>query len=264
MAQRPADHQWLARNAARLLGGTYPAPSDRRATYGFTLNYQQSPMLDFMWRDYRGGALTELSDESSQASQLRADLASADGVVILIDSTQLADRAHARAKLRPVIAAAVRVLTERTTVTPVVIALTKWDLVAGREDDVVAVAGEVLGDLVGAMRASESVHGCLVEIACGAAPLNVELPVLWCIHIGVLAHFYAVAWEAHVSEQRAAAAAQDRGMLKDLGKWLNGQPTSTQEQRFHQVEAARRRAYLEPIVEPADRLGALFADVVTF
>lgn len=264
MAQRPADHQWLSRNATRLLAGNYPAPSDRRATYALTLHYDGSPMLDFIWRDYRGGALTELSDESTQASQLRTDLASADGVVILIDSTELVDRARARARLRPVIAAAVRVLTELDKVTPVVIALTKWDLVAGRERDVEAVAAEVLGDFVAAVHASDAVYGCLLEVACGRQSINVALPVLWCIHVGVTAHFGQVVREAELSDRRALAAYQQKGMLRDFGKWLNGTPTSSQEQLFHRVEAAKLRAYLAPFVEPAERLGTYFENVFTF
>lgn len=263
-AKRTADHQSLARNASRLLSGTYPAPSDRRKSYDFTLFYERSPLVDFVWRDYRGGALTELSDESSQARQLRADLAQVDGVVIMVDCTQLLDRVHARTKLRPVISSAVRVLTERTWVTPVVIALTKWDLIAGQEGHVEEVAAEVFGDLVAAMQGSDTVHGCMLEVACGPRPVHVTLPVLWCIHIGVLAHFYAVAWEAQQSDQRAVAAQRERGVLRDMGKWLNGTPTSRQEQRHHEMEAAIRRAYLEPIVQPATRLGALFTDVFTF
>jgi hypothetical protein len=264
IAQRQADHQWLTRNAMELIRGNYPAPSDHRSVYGFTLRYEKAPFLDFVWRDYRGGALTELSDESADAGQLRADLARADGVVILIDSTHLLDRVRAKTKLRPVIAAAVRVLTQRTTMTPVVIALTKWDLVSGREGQVESVAADVLGDLLVALRDSEHVHGCMVPIACGPESVNIELPVLWCIHIGVLEHFYTVAWEAQVSEQRAAQAFGQRGVLKDFGKWMSGSLTATQEGRIHMREAALRRAYLEPIVEPAERLGAIFTDVLTF
>jgi len=263
-AQRQADHQLLTRNASELIRGKYPPLSDHRSVYGFTLHYERAPFLDFVWRDYRGGALTELSDESAQAGQLRADLASADGVVILIDSTQLMDRVRARTKLRPVIAAAVRVLTQRTTTTPVVIALTKWDLVSGRQGQVEAIAADVLGDLVGALHDSEHVHGCMVPIACGPESVNIELPVLWCIHIGVLEHFYTVAWEAQMSEQRAAQALGQRGVLKDFGKRLSGRPTAVEEGIIHLREAALRRAYLEPIVEPAERLGAIFTDVLTF
>jgi hypothetical protein len=264
LAQRQADHQWLTRNAMALARGQYPPPSDHRSAYSFTLHYNRAPFLDFVWRDYRGGALTELSHESAEAGQLSADLGGANGVVILVDSTLLMERVRARTKLRPVIAAAVRVLTQRTATTPVVIALTKWDLVSGREEEVETIAADVLGDLVAALSDSEYVHGCMVPISCGPESVNIELPVLWCIHIGILEHYHAIAWEAEMSEKRAAQALGQRGVLKDIGRWLSGTPTATEAGRFHLTQAALRRAYLEPIVEPANRLGAIFTNVFTF
>src|SRR5262249_39845090 len=141
-------------------------------------------VVDFVWRDYRGGAIIESSD-SPQAMELRSDMARADGLVIMIDSTELTMDQRARSRARPLIATTMRLLSTREDIMPVVIALTKWDLVAAAEKAALDAASKLLGNLVQAVSETRNIHGAVIPVACGTQPINVALPVLWCLYVGI-------------------------------------------------------------------------------
>ena len=183
-AERPVEHQLLRRNARLMRLGTFPEASNRRSVYQFQLWHGEDRVFDFVWRDYRGGALTEGSG-SAQAVQLRADMESAGGLVIMVDSTELTGNPRSRAAVRPLVSTAIRLLSQRKELMPVVVALTKWDLVATTAQQTNEAARDLLGGLMDAISGTDHLYGALIPVACGRQPLNVVLPVLWCLHVGI-------------------------------------------------------------------------------
>ncbi|NEA30708.1 GTPase domain-containing protein [Streptomyces sp. SID13031] len=263
-AERPADHLWLLNNAARIQQGVYPLASDRRSSYNLQLWHSGQRFFDFVWRDYRGGALTELSTTSPQAKQLRADLATADGLVVMIDSTELGNGLRSRSKVRPVVATTLRLLMDRTAPMPLVVALTKWDLVRTREQETAAAADDVLGDLVRGVGAESHLHGAVVPVACGQSPLNVTLPVLWCLHIGIVAIGNELVAEVERNAELVQLAERKRGVLDRMTSIITGEPSWDQIHRENVQQYRSGMALLQPLIEPSKQLGSLFEDVYLF
>ncbi|MFD0635023.1 hypothetical protein ACFQ9X_29285 [Catenulispora yoronensis] len=67
----------------------YPAMTSQRALYEFELSHQRRVFFDFLWSDYRGGALHDRSTEADTAA-LHADLRAADGIVVFADAERFA------------------------------------------------------------------------------------------------------------------------------------------------------------------------------
>jgi len=262
-AERPEDHRALIRNARRLQAGTFPAASDRRTIYQLGLLHEGSPVLDFVWRDYRGGALTEKSD-SPQAIQLREDVAKAGGLVLMIDSTELIGGLRSMARVRPLVATAIRLLGERRDVLPLVIALTKWDLVRATEAKTQRAADEAFGSLIAAVRGDQHVLGALVPVACGRQPLNVVQPVLWCLHVGIAVRGILLQQSIERQEQ-AARAAHSRDTLWDRVKSkFTGEPTWAEIAVNNMVGAYEDAQRLQPLIIPSQRLESMLDSVEKF
>lgn len=262
-AERPADHQRLARTARALRQGTYPAASDRRSTYQLGLRHSGVPIFDFVWKDYRGGALTETSD-SPQAVQLRADAAAAGGLVLMIDSTRLADGPRARAHVRPLIATLIRLLADCAEPTALVVALTKWDLVQHDEERAAARASELLSGLIDAVAQTRNVYGVIVPVSCGLRPVNVVHPVLWCLYIGIAKRGRSMQQNIAYYEQVAAEALRRAGLLDKVRSWWRNEPTWEEIRRQARLQVDREMRALAPLISASEALAPAFESALKF
>jgi len=262
-AERSADHQRLCRNAERMRGGVYPPATDQRSVYNLQLWHAGDRVFDFMWRDYRGGALVE-SSESPQAMQLRTDIANAGGLVVMIDSTELTGGPRARSRVRPLIATTIRLLSTRENIMPLVIALTKWDLVRASEEQTQQAASDLLGDLVSAVGDTKHIYGTLIPIACGAQPMNIILPVLWCLHIGIAASGTLLQRRLEFHQQLVDAAAARRGFWDRTRAAWAGRPNADQIHAYGQQQIRDDLLRIQPLIVPSQKLNSLFEPVFKF
>jgi hypothetical protein len=86
---RSDDHQHLLRMHEAILYGRWPANTDQRSEYNFTLLYQQKDCFAFNWADYRGGAIRD-SKDNLQVNELINDLRKADAIIIFCDGAEIA------------------------------------------------------------------------------------------------------------------------------------------------------------------------------
>lgn len=193
-------HDRLLALAEGVRTGHYPPGTAQHDAYDLTLRHHRADLTGFRWQDYRGAALRDRSTEE-QARQLVRDLAEADGIVVFADALQLVSEAVATVRMARIMLLLTDALAGRVRRTPVVLALTKWDLVAERHslDEVAAP----FGTLVRAIENSETVCGMIAPISCGPRPMNVVLPVLWCLHVGVAADAQRSWDEAEVAGRAA-------------------------------------------------------------
>jgi hypothetical protein len=261
-AERAADHQRLRQNARQMQLGTYPNASSRRSVYQLQLWHDADRVFDFVWRDYRGGALTEGSD-SAQALQLRADMETAGGLVLLIDSTELSDGSRSRSSVRPLVSTTIRLLSKREEIMPVVIALTKWDLVSTKSQQTNNAATELLGDLVNAIRETSHLYGAMIPIACGRQPINVILPVLWCLHVGIAIRG-ALLEQSIDYHQQIAKWAKSRTWLHKLGAWWRDEPAPSHVRLLAEQRIQSDLRGLLPLVVPSQKLEQLMEPVYKF
>ena len=262
-AMRPEDHQALIRRARHLREGTYPVGTDRRNAYELRLTHDGADVFDFVWRDYRGEALME-SSTSAQAQQLRRDISTAGGLVLMFDSTELDDVSRATARARPLISTILHSLKERNGILPLVIVLTKWDLVNAAEVQTLEVAGHVLGGLIHAVRATSHIYGALVPIACGTNSLNVVQPVLWCLHVGIAKRGLILqqSIDHHAGLVREALDGDtwwDRTVSA-----IAGRPSRRDIAAYYFQGAYVNSVQMEPLIRPSQMLGDVLQPVLRF
>ncbi len=146
---------------------------------------------------------------------------------------------------------------------PLVIALTKWDLVPDNEKAVEA-AWSVFGGLVDAVAKTQHIHGALIPLSTGQNPMNVAYPVLWCLYIGIAmkAASLTKAIEQHQATAQTAAA-KDTWWDRVSSKY-KGEP-SWRDIRIRTLTQIRSElAELEPLIGPSEQLRGLLGPVLTF
>ena len=262
-AERPVEHQLLRRNARLMRLGTFPEASNRRSVYQFQLWHGEDRVFDFVWRDYRGGALTEGSG-SAQAVQLRADMESAGGLVIMVDSTELTGNPRSRAAVRPLVSTAIRLLSQRKELMPVVVALTKWDLVATTAQQTNEAARDLLGGLMDAISGTDHLYGALIPVACGRQPLNVVLPVLWCLHVGIAVRGAALEQRIGHHRQLEQLAGQRQGVRDTVRSWWRGEPTWADIRVRSERQIQSDLISLTPLFAPHQKLEIMLEPVDKF
>jgi hypothetical protein len=242
----------------------YPDPSDQRSVFDFVLRHHGEDVFPFRWRDYRGGALRERST-SPQAAQLHEDLKTCGGIVVFCDSYRLWHEPGAARDVRQLVSHIQRALDARgESVTPLVIAFTKADLVDIDNDEVIARIAEPFVPLIEAVAQTEHIMGTAIPVACGPGPVNVEVPVLWCLRFGIIGR--AMQLQKSIEEKIAAAeyAAQRDTLTDRFFSWLNDEPSWNSIGQGHLRDAQAEYELFEPLVEPANQLGEVLDGVSGF
>jgi len=251
------DHRALMSTARAIRSGRYPEPSHQRACYDLVLQHNGDDVFPFTWRDYRGGALREKSVDSPQARELYADLKEADAILLFADAQRLATRPSA-AEARMLVTHVMRALGARDdALVPIVVVFTKCDLVDLGDDDVDERIIAPFRRLLEAADRSDNALGLAVPVVCGPEPVNVELPVLTCLCIGLLSRVHALGeLVRHHSERAESFDAKDT-LVDRFTSWWNDEPSYAELAQRQRRMALYELERLEPLIEPAERLQAL-------
>ncbi len=232
-----------------ILLGKYPPPTAIRDEYEFYLKFQGQDVLPFTWSDYRGGALRE-KQENAQARKLVEDLQEADGIMMLCDSSSLATRNLRSNQLGRMITLVTQSLQNRERPVSVGIILTKFDLLTNFSE-------EMLNPFMGVVEAIENsdlVFGAIIPIACGRQILNVQLPLLFALHIEVIyqAAFQKFSLE-HYMEDAQKWAKKSEGVWGGL-RWafdkVTGNPTDEEIAYIQLAKAFSNHEKLQELIEP--------------
>ncbi|MFJ4846351.1 MULTISPECIES: hypothetical protein [unclassified Streptomyces] len=264
-AEDPYAHRVLMRAAEAVLEGRYPPASDQRAVFDLVLQHDGRDIFPFRWRDYRGGALKERAGSSTQAGQLHEDLKQSQGIILFVDAQRLITHSAAAGEVRRMTVHVQRALEARgEALTPLVLALTKCDLVDLDDQGVLDRLIAPFQQLIDGIAATQHIHGAVVPLSCGPDPVNVAVPVLWSLHFGIVGR--GIELQESVDGRLAAARdAAARDTIGDrLSSWWKGEPSWASISARHQLEAQAEFARLQPLVAPAERLGGLLEDVACF
>jgi hypothetical protein len=250
-AATDADHRRLMQDARAIRKGRYPDPSNRRHEYALRLRHNSSQVLDFRWKDFRGGVLTERST-SAQKRELQDDLMTADGIVLFVDLHDMVTSRHARRKVRFLNVLVTDVLSRRDRPTPMVIAATKCDLVGDSVD--LSPFESAFEPMIEAISASQHTHGTLVELTCGPRPVNVHGPVLFCLALGVLARVAELQSSFESAIENAREAARKDTLWDRVSSPFKGEPTWRSIAADRYAAAFAEYTALEPLIEPSRAL----------
>jgi Double-GTPase 2 len=263
-AHSTKDDELLAKNARAIASGKYPDPTPQRSVYRFVLQHQGSDVVDFTWRDYRGGALQAMNDDA-QARELHADLRSASALILFSDAHRLLNDRAAGAEVKILISNVRRAIDSRGSAsTPLVIAITKCDLVDYSSDQTKKALRLPFLPIIDAAAKTENVHGAIVPLICGPRPRNVTAPVLFSLAHAVRARAEELRHEISYHESAARQADYDNTFLRFLSDVWNGRKTQGQVASEHRTEAWREQRTLQPLIEPAARLTRLLGDLEYF
>lgn len=253
-AGNPQDHPRLIELSKMIRSGTYPSATSHRDEYKFLLRYQGKDVLEFVWADYKGGAITEKKQSSEQAALLEKDLKEADGIMMFCDCDALA-RDNARGlqigRMTAMVGRAIQDLDHPFALS---IILTKTDLISRFEEPLI----KPFSGLMGAINASEWVWGAFIPIACGIQSVNVPMPLLFTLHASVILQA-AVAAKQTEQYYKLSMEWKERsqglsGFIRMAGAVWNGNPTDYQLATCAMQKAAEAYQQYEAIKEPAETL----------
>jgi hypothetical protein len=261
VARTSEDDRRLKMLAQAILARRYPDPTDQRFEYDFLLRYGNSSLIPFTWHDYRGGALLEGSS-SSQSVQLREDLRSADGIVLFVDGHELYSRPTIQRKVRTLSVLVSAALDAREQETPLVVAITKADLIPDSADP--SALERAFGQLHSAVSRHRHVYGTFSLVACGPEPMNIPVPVLFCLHFGIQARARTLEDAVRgnfVLAQRAASldTAWDR-----LRSRFQGEPSYREISNQYLGQALLEYQELQYMIGPSKRLLELLGNIQVF
>ena len=200
--------------------------------------------------------------DSTQAVQLREDMKTAGGLVLMIDSTEMTGNQRAR-WVRPLVSATIRLLSSARTSCPSS-SRSKWDLVSATARQTKEAATDLLGNLMSAVRDTEHLYGALIPVACGQAPANVILPVLWCLHVGIAVRGASLHGSIEYHGQLAEIAAQRQGLWDDVRSWWRNEPTWRDVQAQANLQIHDDLSRLRPLATSFEKLERLLEPVEKF
>lgn len=261
-AKNDGHHQELQAMHQNIRWGRYPLPSQQRQQYDFSLLYAGRAVFPFEWVDYRGGALLEQST-SAQTSQLVSDLREADSMVLFCDSDPK-ERRNVLRQVNRMMQFVGQALQNREKPATVAIVFTKVDLVDGPYEEVY----KPTVNLMQTIATSKTVIGTLIPVACGRAPVNTELPVLFVLYFGIVlqANFLAqqIEYFKKIEEESRREGNTWGGIFRDFGRAFTNKPTTSQIASAAHSLAVARRNEIEKLIEPSKQLGEYLKELRVF
>jgi energy-coupling factor transporter ATP-binding protein EcfA2 len=257
-AAQTSDHHRLIRLATKIEGGKYPAPTDQRGEYSFYLQYQRKDIFPFTWADYRGGAIRE-TQSSEQARLLQQDLKQADGILMFCDCQALVKRDARRNQIGRMTALITNALKNRDRPIALAAVLTKADLVDDLSDEDFS---PLLG-LAEAIKVSKFIASMMIPVVCGAESINVHIPPLFVLYIGVCLQAAHLAKEIEEHQHMATYYEQQTygfgGFLTEIWDSVQGNITYRERTQQKVQQAISKYKELEKIIEPVKALEKYFS-----
>jgi GTPase SAR1 family protein len=247
------DHNRLIKLSIDIKQKNYPTPTDQRQEYKFYLQYQNKDIFPFTWADYRGGAIRETQD-SEQARLLQKDLQQADGILIFCDCQALVQRDSRKNQIGRMTALITNALKNIERPIGLAVVLTKADLVNElNEDDF-----KIFEGLSKAIKASTYIASMMIPVACGPEPINVELPLLFVLYIGVFIQANYLTKEINEHKQMAEYYEKQTygfgGFVQELWDIFQGNTTYREMSQESLEKATTKYKELEPLIEPVEAL----------
>jgi hypothetical protein len=264
-ARDSSQHSQLLADARAIRISRYPPATNRRASYDLVLSYNRSEVLPFTWRDHRGGAASGRTSDAEDVGQLHQDLRESDGIVMFIDGHALVSDPGAAKNASRLSSHVLRAMRDRPQVsTPLVIAVTKSDLIDVNDHKVGEKVFAPVAELVNAIAATRHIVGIFIPVACGPAPMNVVVPVLWSLRFGLWGMLVRLTAEVDSSVQAANAAGRQDTLAHRLAVWWRGGTSYAAVAANHRQAALRAQRQLQPLIRPAEGLEEMLKDIRYF
>ena len=264
-AKNSSQHSQLLADARAIRSSRYPPATNRRASYDLALSYNSSEVLPFTWRDHRGGAASGRTSDAEDVGQLHKDLLESDAIVMFFDGRALVHDPVAARNASKLSSHVLRAMRDRPEIpTPLVVAVTKSDLIDVNDDKVGEKVFAPVAELVKAVAATQHIVGTLIPVACGPSPMNVVVPVLWSLRFGLLGMLIRLSAEVESSVQAANAAASRDTVIDRLVSWWRDESSYATIAENHRQVALRAHRQLQPLIKPAEGLEEMLKDIQYF
>jgi hypothetical protein len=179
----PAVHDRLKFLDHQLLNGEFPAGTDVRSEYKFALTFKSGGLFsfkraicDFVWSDYRGGALAERTEGNPQSIALHKTIVAADAIIIFVEMPRLVNGDPEVIKqLRRISAIIGHAVSQRRDPVCVFIAMTKADACDYSDPGTLAPVQQLFENL----KHSRLIVASGAPISAVRKGMNMELPLVF-------------------------------------------------------------------------------------
>jgi hypothetical protein len=225
----------------KIACGQYPNPSDMRERYNFQLTYNGEGCFPFTWTDYRGGALDE-PRRGPQTQELIRDLKAADGILLFCDCEMMVagdgEAADQIGRMMSIVGDLVDEVTEESLAT--------------------------LAGLVSTVAVSEYVLGSIIPVSCGVNTENVQVPVLFCLHIGIVVLVNSLIEKIEEHTAKKELFDSQVGLIDEIGSWWRDEPSFSDLAVREVQQALEAYEKVERLRPPAEALGGYLEELLTF
>ncbi|MEI6605221.1 MAG: hypothetical protein WCP35_07915 [Verrucomicrobiota bacterium] len=278
-----ADHNRLLELGKRISKGVYPSATDQRTNYDFWLTFvrpgiifnKRENLQQFVWSDYRGGALQEKTSTSEAVTLLLQDLSEADAIIVFADADalQVSGAVNVHKEIQRLSSILIRAVTEASKSISVVIAFTKVDLLPKSR----SINNDILSHFNGLfdiIKASDKIIGTYLSVSCGEQPHNTHYPLLFVLSCHYCMRYYELQTKvlqlkidsdearkkAEKYEDRSSEWLGMKGICNKLVSTLIGEKSLWElaQNAHHMSETLLERAKLEekdmlPMLAPAEK-----------
>lgn len=257
------NHERLIKLHSHINKGEYPDATDQRDRYDFYLKYNDKPIFEFRWTDYRGKAIRQFSD-TPEARSLIDDIRDADAIIIFCDADAIRRGKSQTNEIGRITLLVTKAIDQGKRLLPIVIAYTKTDLVGSIDEKL----RRPVTSLVTSIRSNNNLRGAFIPIACGRHPRNVELPLLFALHKGLTSYRDSLQAEADYHKSRRQKYIDQGntfwGFVGDLFNSLIGEPTNEDMAVRERRSMEHKITQVNSVSAPAQELGKYLNGIETF
>lgn len=263
-ADRKDFHDRLMALSTNIKKGQYPGGTDIHSEYSFHLKHNGDRIMPFVWYDYRGGALTQDSNDSMDVKDLVNRIADANALIVFFDGEKLMQNDYAVMKeyrrTQHCIQQAASKLSA-PSILPVSLVFTKGDLLAASIEE--SPMFEYVQMMISAIVENENMGGLLTTTTItGKSSFwskkliieNIEYPFLISMIFGLVSERNIALDEHKYHSDRAQDLARQANVINDIYTWFSGERSIRQSSRDEAEVAMEKYKQYEQYVNSSESL----------
>ncbi len=253
-------HDNLCKLCELIIDGDYPGATDFFSEYNFYLKYNDNPILDFDWYDYRGGALLQTTDSSSEIKDLKEKIASSDALIVFLDGDKITRRDNSTVKeyrrISMYIQSAVEKI-DKDSIYPISIVITKGDKFDGI--NIMDTPGiEIMKSSINNISINNNLQGLLTitEISSDGI-VNVQYPFLFSMLFGIIKQGREIVQKYNDHVNKAKRYANKAGFFDDVMSFFMDE-TTYRDMAYREIDSIKEsQEKIEFLLSHLDKIHSL-------
>ncbi|MCX7922075.1 MAG: hypothetical protein N3B21_08710 [Clostridia bacterium] len=223
------DHEMFTKLFSNIKSSNkYPFGTDKRNVYKFHLMYHSRRVLDFSWKDYRGGMINESSQGNDDIEQLKKDIKTSDAIMMFFEADALKNNESERTRVRKILSIVNQYVGEIDKPLSIIILLTKYDLVM---DDLEINQNferllSPLESFLMAVEQNDNIVAHVIPVSCTKRGImHIDFPIMALMYHGIIKEYVSLADQVKKHSEKAQTYVQKSGIFDSLVSLVFREPS---------------------------------------